>query len=602
MEESTVEDTFHEFRQEVLAAAVANQDYSLTEFLCAFGRELEQCDEIDELNTCNSPNIRGMRIDGYGYNLDDGLDLFIADFEQRNTLETITRTDVATLVRRLSAFFFRSLEEPLYRSLEETSEVYAVSRAIHERGKDFGRIRLFVLSERQLSDRYEAVDLALDAKGIPVALHIWDMSRVHRLRSSRGIKEPIEIDFLKVCGAPLPCLPANLSENSYRSFLLAIPGETLADLYAKFGARLLEQNVRAFLQSTNKANRGIRHTILTDPSMFFAYNNGVTATAAAVALTDGASQTAIASIRDLQIVNGGQTTASLFHARRKDKADLSEVFVPMKLTIIDDQRIDEVVPNISQFANTQNTVNAADFFANHPFHLSMEQCSRKIWAPASGGRHAETHWYYERTRGQFSEEQSRLDARSKKLFLEQNPKAQVIKKTDLAKVDNAWDDDPVQVNLGAQKNFARYAARIGQAWRADPDKFGEAYFQQAVARTIVFREAERIVAAQDWYAGGYRANIVAYANALISAALAESERVLDVQKIWSMQRTPSELDKVIASIASIVNGELTSSGRGVANVTEWAKKPQCWVNIRSQLTKACEVVTAEADAWSRRAS
>ncbi len=598
MDESTVADTFHEFRQEVLAAAFANQDFALTEFLHAYGRELEQCDEIDELNTCNAPNVRGMRIDGYGYNLDDGLDLFIADFEQRRELETLTRTDVATLVRRLTNFFFRSLEGPLYRTLEETSEVYAVSRAIHERGKEFGRIRLFVLSERQLSDRYEAVDLSLDTQGVPVALHIWDMSRLHRLRSSRGTKEPIEIDVVKICGAPLPCLSANLGENSYRSFLLAIPGGTLADLYAKFGAKLLEQNVRAFLQTGNKANRGIRQTILTDPGMFFAYNNGVTATASSVTMVEGATPAAIASIKDLQIVNGGQTTASLFHARRKDKANLSEVFVPMKLTIIDDERIDEVVPNISQFANTQNAVNAADFFANHPFHLKMEQYSRRLWAPVSEGGHAETHWYYERTRGQFSEEQSRLDSRAKKIFLEQNPKAQLIKKTDLAKVDNVWDDDPVQVNLGAQKNFARYAVRIGQSWKDNPERFDENYFRQAVARTILFRDAERIVALQSWYAGGYRANIVAYTMAMIASALAAEKRTLDVQKIWSRQATPLELVNVIADVAAVVNQELTGPGRGLGNVTEWAKKPQCWLGILTQLPRARSAVTASAGAWS----
>ena len=80
----------------------------------------------------------------------------------------------------------------------------------------------------------------------------------------------------------------------------------------------------------------------------------------------------IDSIKDLQIVNGGQTTASLFHTRRSDKADLGEVFVQMKLTVIDDEKSEEVVPRISEFANTQNKVNAADFFSNHPFHVRME--------------------------------------------------------------------------------------------------------------------------------------------------------------------------------------------------------------------------------------
>ena len=597
MSDKAAEDTFDELRQEVLEAAAANNDFVRREFLHAFGRELELADVIEELVPCDPPNVRGMSIDGYGFNSDDGLDLFIADHAGRNSLETLTRTEVARLVRQLTSFFSAAFTKGLHRSLEETSEVYAVARAISERGAQLGRIRLFVISERQLSERYEAVDIDQFDGQVPVSLQIWDVGRLHRLRTSRGQKEPIEIDFETLLGTPLPCLPAHLRDASYRSYLVAMPGELIADLYARYGTRLLEQNVRAFLQARNKANKGIRTTILEEPSMFFAYNNGITATASSVEIREDDGRTAIKALKDLQIVNGGQTTASLFHARRKEKADLSDVFVQMKLTIIDDDRVEDLVPRISQFANTQNTVNAADFFSNHPFHIRMEEFSRRIWAPAVGDEQLETHWYYERVRGQYDEEQARLDAPTKRRFLKQNPKSQLVRKLLLAKFENVWDGDPVVVNLGGQKNFAAYAERIAAEWKSGPDRFDEAYFRRAIARAILFKSIEKLVSAQVWYAGGYRANIVAYSIALLAHVLELRGLVLDHERIWSDQAISEELSGAMTQITSLVNDTLTGADRGLANVTEWAKKEACWESIRALAPKVGTLL-ADGGEWA----
>ena len=182
----------------------------------------------------------------------------------------------------------------------------------------------------------------------------------------------------------------------------------------------------------------------------------------------------------------------------------------MKLSVIDSQQSETVVPRISEYANTQNRVNAADFFSNHPFHVRMEGFSRRIWAPAQKGAQRETKWFYERARGQYADAQSKLTPGEQRRFKAEHPKPQMFTKTDLAKFENAWDDHPRWVNLGSQKNFARYATRIGGEWEKSSDGFNEFYFKRAVARGIIFRATERIVSAQPWYNGGYRANIVAY--------------------------------------------------------------------------------------------
>jgi hypothetical protein len=577
--ETDLEETFRELRQEVLGAAADNRDFMLNEFLHAFGRELEEAGEIESLTPAYH-EARGVRIDAFAQNGDEGIDLFVADFSDRTGLETITRTEVMTLIGRLTSFYKKAVQEDLYRGMEEASDLYYLARTLAERSGQLGRVRFYLLSERKLSDQFRNFDIAAESGGRPITLHIWDISRLHRLRSSRSNKEPIEIDFLEISDRTVPCLPAHVGGDAYSAYLLAMPGNVRADLYKRFGARLMEQNVRAFLQATNASNRGIRETILREPEMFFAYNNGVTATAASIELEEKDGIPHIRRISDLQIVNGGQTTASLFHARRKDRADLSRIFVQMKLSIIEQSRVEETVPRISQYANTQSRINAADFFSNHPFHVRVEEFSRRIWAPAHGGEQLETHWFYERTRGQYREQQAQKSPAEKRLFLRQFPRDQLIRKTDLAKYENCWDEHPRYVNLGAEKNFAQFARRIGGEWKDDPARFDEAWYRRMVARTILFRRLEKIVSAQPWFNGGYRANIVAYTIAMLSRALARNGQSLDHETIWKAQGLDAPLEKLLAGIAAVANEQLSGSGRAVSNVTEWAKKEECWEHMK----------------------
>ena len=128
-----------------------------------------------------------------------------------------------------------------------------------------------------------------------------------------------------------------------------------------------------------------------------------------------------------------------------------QIFVQMKLSVIDSEQSEVVVPRISEYANTQNRVNAADFFSNHPFHIRMEEFSRRIWAPAQQGAQRETKWFYERARGQYADAQSKLTPGEQKRFKAEYPKPQMFTKTDLAKFENVWDDHPKWVNLAARR-------------------------------------------------------------------------------------------------------------------------------------------------------
>lgn len=437
--EQTVEDFFHDFRQEMLADAEASSTYQLESFMTAVSNELIETGFVEGFEYCHYRAPRGMRVDGYWFNDEGALDIFVADFDCRRELGTLTRTEVDAAFKRASNFFEASLQGSLEPDV--TTPEYGLVRQIADRRGALTQVNFYLASERMLSDRIQSIPDG-SAGGILSTYHVWDMGRLQRQRSSRGQKEILDIDFVEMFGKGINCLPANLGSSSHQSFLIVMPGEILAALYERYSARLLEQNVRAFLQARAQVNKGIRATILNEPGMFFAYNNGITATAQGVetGMVDGNLQ--IVRIRDLQIVNGGQTTASLFHTARKDKADLSGIFVQMKLSVIDTEENELVVPRISEYANTQNKVNAADFFSNHPFHVRMAEFSRRIWAPAQQGSQRETKWFYERARGQYADAQVKLTPGDRNRFKAEYPKGQMFTKTDLAKYENVFDDHP----------------------------------------------------------------------------------------------------------------------------------------------------------------
>lgn len=580
--ETSAAEFFHDFRQETLAGAEANSDFQLAAFMEAVATELMETGFVEGFEFCHYRAQRGMRVDGYWFNDEGALDLFVADFDCRSELATLTRTEVDAAFKRLAGFFDASLNKELSKELEITSPEYGLSRQIADRKNLTRQVNFILVSERVVSDRIQSLP-DTEISGIPVSYHIWDISRLQRQRSSRSHKEPLDLDFVAMFGTGISCLPAHLGSDAYQSYLIVIPADILSGLYEKFGARLLEQNVRTFLQARGKVNQGIRTTILTEPSMFFAYNNGITATAQSVETTKDESGLQITRILDLQIVNGGQTTASLFHTRRKDKASLANIFVQMKLSVIDSDESESVVPRISEYANTQNRVNAADFFSNHPFHIRMEEFSRRLWAPAQQGAQRETRWFYERARGQYADAQSKLTPGEQKRFKAENPKPQMFTKTDLAKFENTWDEHPKWVNLGAQKNFAKYAHRIGKEWEKSSDAFNEFYFRRAIARGLIFRATEKLVSGQPWYNGGYRANIVAYSLAVLSEITKRHRKSLDFLRIWNAQGINATLEQTLTIVSKAVNEDIVRPTQGISNISEWCKKDVCWTRIQTQI-------------------
>lgn len=580
-----ITDFHREFLAEVQGEADAQGLITTEAFLERLGEILDEAGELSSFAQCyheGSFSRKTVQIDAYGWDPEDEegvLSLVIADFHRGAEPGSMNKTDVSRLLSRLVQFVMAALDREYREALEESSQVFVLADLIKRSWKKITKIKLILVTNKLNKSKADAQPVG-QIGDIPVTSNVWDLGRIQRFIEAGQTREDLVIDFAEDFGEPIPVLKASFDGAPLESYIAVVPGAQLAAIYDKWGARLLEANVRSFLQARGKVNRGIRDTIREDPSMFFSYNNGLTTTAESVKLANLGEGLFLMSAANFQIVNGGQTTASI-HALRKTAAEqLKDVYVQMKLTVVPPAKSETIVPNISQFANSQNKVNAADFFANHPFHIRMEEFSRRILAPIGDSHYREHKWFYERARGQFADERGRRTPAERKSFDAMFPKAQFFTKTDLAKYENSYRGKPHIVSYGAQKNFAELARVIGEEWsRNDGLQFDEIWFQWLVAKAIIFKTLERIVPAQTWYTGGYRANIVTYAIAKVVHDAEKRERRLDLDGVWRNQRVHVELERALLAAAEAANDVITNPPSGVRNMSEWAKKQACWAEL-----------------------
>ncbi len=581
-------DALNSFSEDLLQEVLTGTDdpddggFKVDQFTRTVADYLIDAGEIEEINICFYKS-RGMQLNGYNVNQDeDCLDIFVSIFNQQVPPVTVSKAQCETAFRQAESCLRKGLSG-LHRTLEESSESYDAFQRVYDLKDSLVSCRIFLLTDGIVNQDVFHFD---DDGDISVSLNVWDVARLYRLVSSGKKYESIEINFREEFGQSIPCLSLADPKSDYKGYLAVIPGEILASIYEKYGPRLLERNVRSFLQARGSVNKGIRNTIIKEPHRFFAYNNGVSATADDIEF-DKESGLSIAKIRNLQIVNGGQTTASLYYTAKKDKADLQGIFVQAKISVIPEEHLEDIVPLISRFANSQNKVNDADFYANDPFHVEIEGLSRTTWAPAIDGSSRQSKWFYERARGQYLDAKAREGTPARKRQFDATfPTHQKFTKTDLAKYENTWIQLPHIVSLGAQKNFNDFTIRLKERGRVDVDG---RYFEHLVAKAIIFSKADRIVREQNF--GGYKANIVAYTIAYISN---HTSQRIDLDKIWRSQNISVALQQTIRDVSIAVYRVIASPPNG-KNVTEWCKRKECWekvkdMNIRMDPALAHELI------------
>ncbi len=507
-----------------------------------------------------------IKVNGYRLDEDEGrLDVFSAVYTGLGELQTVKAEAVRTAAER-AARFVRAMLDGKHEEIERSSDAWSMAHRIHVAKAGLTTVRVFVLVDGLSSIK----QLTPDPIGsLPLEFQIWDMERLHRSFGAGQPHASIEIDLRASGLMPLPCLPVGADSERYRAYLCVMSGTVLQALYEQYGSRLLELNVRSFLQSRGKVNSGIRATIRDNPKMFFAYNNGLALTASEIRIEERGGEAQITYIRGLQIVNGGQTTASIHRAYRTDRFSVDGIRVQAKLTVVPDEHIEEMVGEISRYANSQNAVNAADLTANHKYHVELERLSLSTWAPGESSR-----WFYERARGQYQVARARegtTEAR-KRAFDQRTPSSQKFTKTDLAKFVNAWERKPHMVSRGGQKNFVAFMESINlypKEWKPDVT-----YFKRLIAQAILFKKCQKLVEQSEIPA--YRAQTTAY---MVSLLAFHTGAQLDLLAIWNVQALPEPVERTFRLWAPKVYRRIIETA-GSRNVGEWCKSPDCWRQIQ----------------------
>lgn len=565
-----------EFLRETQSAVKAQmRDGALYEELVFCGIVMEHMSDIGmtfEPVECHFEGKVGnanLRLSGYSISEEsDQLDLFVSLYANAEEPTAIPDADTKTAVEQCLRFLALCAEGKMAPKLDPSSDVRSLAETLQAIYDDLEQIRVYVITDRVAKSKsFKTRDIG----GKAVRLEVMDIQRLHRHWSEGKPRDELIVDFKLVCGSPLPCVYVP-GESDYDYALTAIPAEALRLLYEQFGARLLEANVRSFLSVKGRGvNAGIQNTLRTAPARFMAYNNGIVIVADKMELdkVGGEGSTGILWLKGLQIVNGGQTTASIYFTKKKfPETDLSRVRVPAKIIVMRDEdaaKEEALVSDISRYANSQNAVRQSDLSANKPFHVEIEKLSRSVFCPDGVSQ-----WFYERASGSYSTMLAREGTTPTKLkaLKDAIPAARRITKTDLAKYINAWDKKPDIVSLGSQKNFDRFMAGLTPIDGQEVPLPTVTEYKAMIAKAKIYREAQKLIRPMFQ---AFQANVVAYTVSLLSERLGDRIRL---ESIWNKQAVSPELLNQIATWAVQVNDELHKSAGGKM-VSEWAKRPEC---------------------------
>lgn len=518
-----------------------------------------------------------LRLSGFAISGDaDQIDLFVSLYSGSDSLVNVTDAETKSAADQCLRFLSRCADGKLADSMDESNDAYHLALNIHEHYANFDQIRIYVITDRVAkSKNFKSREIS----GKTVKLEVMDIERLFRHWSEGKPRDEVMVNFQEVSGGPLPCVyvPGETKDCDYA--LTVIPGEALRFVYEKYGARLLEANVRSFLSVSGKVNKGIRNTLKDAPERFMAFNNGIVVVADEVKLgqIEGGGM-GILWMKGMQIVNGGQTTASIYFTKKKNpEIDLRRVRVPAKVIVfrdVDPIAEESLISDISRYANSQNSVKLSDLSANKKFHVELEKLANSTYCPDGVGR-----WFYERAAGSYNVFLAREGTTPSLLKKIQDtiiPTSRRVKKAELAQYLNAWGQLPHFVSQGSEKNFEKFMDGFkeveGEGEVPLPDL---AAFKRMIAQVIIFKRTQSLVRNMKEFPA-FKANITTYTVALLSNRVGPR---MDLDRIWTTQDLSQNLKSQIQDWAQEVNTVLHRSAAG-RMISEWAKKPECWDVIR----------------------
>lgn len=530
------------------------------------------------LNNCNVLSYRKdfekAKINAYVYDeYFQTLTLVVSVFENRVDISKMGKVDISKNVKQATKFY-RMCKSNYFDDVEETDPGYIIAEYINDYEREIENIRVILLTNKETVPE---IPESIKIDKITVKFDVWDLERICQSLYQNKSHEDLVIRFEKKYNNPLKMIKVKQDTSVYDCYIGVIPGQCLAEIYRDEGQKLIEKNVRSFLQATGKINQGIKKTLNEEPEMFMTYNNGISTTAKSIVIDEDKSDddfVVIKEITDWQIVNGGQTTASIHNALQTG-TDISQVNVQIKLTVIRNQsKTEEMVGFISKYANSQNKINMSDFSANDPYHIEMARLSEKVYVPSESGK-STLRWYYERARGQYMVDVNRQPTpAAKKRFKEVSPKSMCISKTVAAKCMMAWMRYPNIVSKGLETNFIEFSAMIKNGEVPAPSQ--ESYISM-ISKVILFKECDKLVAKQQF--GGYKAQINYYTIALLAEFHADE---VDDSIIWKKQTISPELSiRIEELIMKVWNHFMNPEVVGI-NITQWCKKEECWKLLKKR--------------------
>ena len=510
-----------------------------------------------------------MKLDGYAFNeYFRSLTLIVSKYQGKSKPEKVKKTEIDKLLKKVLKFY-KTCGTDSFEALEESSDGYQAYEFIKKHKQDIETVKIILLTNDE-TVQYIPEDTR-NGK-VSISYDVWDIERLYQsVLGGQAVERQLVVKLKKKYSTSLPLIKVKGENDIYDCYIGVISGNLLARIYESEGQELIQKNVRSFLQATGKVNKGIKVSLANEPQMFMAYNNGISTVADSIVVENDLNDGDVVNITEItgwQIVNGGQTTASIYNAY-KSKLPLDQVNVQIKLSVIKQKdQAEDIIHNISKYANSQNKINMSDFNANDTYHVKMERLSRSTPIPVIKGKSTD-YWFYERARGQYLVELNRQPTTAaKREFKNRCPKKRCISKTVAAKCVMAYQGYPYIVSKGLETNFVFFSDKVSNGEFSEPS---EQSYIEMISRVILFNSCDEVI--KNLKFGGFKAQQDYYTVALIGKYHSD---LITPQEIWNNQTINAETKILIEKLALFVWNHFQNPTVSGVNIGQWCKKEECW--------------------------
>ncbi len=532
---------------------------------------------IDDLSSGNSPAVRGVQeISMYsnqsidvkinGFYIDDvehSVIVYVTSFNAISKPYNLYSYEFNNVLGKLNNFIQQAVKNPelMFNIIHEDNPLYELIYYILHDFNDIDNF-CYVLLTNGIMRELKLPTFKVQGKKVDIL--VFDIERYRRFLQGQKVFN-VDVD-LGILGLPLSCSHVSSGRNIYDTYCCIFTGEIIYKLFDAYHYRLLNSNVRTYLQLKGNVNKGIMETIEKDPEYFLAYNNGISATASKVTLDYKGN---IKEIKNFQIVNGGQTSASIYNAKVNKGFDISEINVIAKITVVKDEKnYDSIVKNISRYANTQNAIKFSDFSSNDAYNKKMAELSRSIYTPVVGSK-LQTKWYYENVSGSYNNERS--DSPSTALFDKEYPKSQYFNKTDMAAYELSYQGFPAEACKGAQDAYKVFVMNL-----SDLQEPTELDFKRLVAKKILY---DKVVSIIDNIGGQGKAAMARYVVAYFSTIICDNKFELD--EVWKNQSLNNTVINDLQILVPLMVKILREKAQdNLKSVEMYCRMPSTWAAVR----------------------